>query len=151
MASLVEKIQQLQDKAKRTEKELEQLKTKQASQAGADLAKQAEQINGVNVVVQQIDNVDAKVLRTMVDDLKNQLGTAIIVFGSVVDDKVSLIVGVTKDLTDKVKAGELVGEMAQHVGGKGGGRPDMAMAGGTEPQNINKALSVCSDWLKANL
>ena len=151
VASLVEKIQQLQDKAKRTEKELEQLKTKQASQAGADLAKQAEQINGVNVVVQQIDNVDAKVLRTMVDDLKNQLGTAIIVFGSVVDDKVNLIVGVTKDLTDKVKAGELVGEMAQHVGGKGGGRPDMAMAGGSEPQHLSNALTFAKEWIQAKI
>ena len=151
VASLVEKIQQLQDKAKRTEKELEQLKTKQASQAGADLAKQAEQINGVNVVVQQIDNVDAKALRTMVDDLKNQLGTAIIVFGSVVDDKVSLIVGVTKDLTDKVKAGELVGEMAQHVGGKGGGRPDMAMAGGSEPQHLSNALTFAKEWSQAKI
>ena len=151
VASLVEKIQQLQDKAKRTEKELEQLKTKQASQAGADLAKQAEQINGVNVVVQQIDNVDAKVLRTMVDDLKNQLGTAIIVFGSVVDDKVSLIVGVTKDLTDKVKAGELVGEMAQQVGGKGGGRPDMAMAGGSEPQHLSNALTFAKEWIQAKI
>ena len=151
VASLVEKIQQLQDKAKRTEKELEQLKTKQASQAGADLAKQAEQINGVNVVVQQIDNVDAKALRTMVDDLKNQLGTAIIVFGSVVDDKVSLIVGVTKDLTDKVKAGELVGEMAQHVGGKGGGRPDMAMAGGSEPQHLSNALTFAKEWIQAKI
>ena len=151
VASLVEKIQQLQDKAKRTEKELEQLKTKQASQAGADLAKQAEQINGVNVVVQQIDNVDAKALRTMVDDLKNQLGTAIIVFGSVVDDKVSLIVGVTKDLTDKVKAGELVGEMAQHVGGKGGGSPDMAMAGGSEPQHLSNALTFAKEWIQAKI
>ena len=151
VASLVEKIQQLQDKAKRTEKELEQLKTKQASQAGADLAKQAEQINGMNVVVQQIDNVDAKALRTMVDDLKNQLGTAIIVFGSVVDDKVSLIVGVTKDLTDKVKAGELVGEMAQHVGGKGGGRPDMAMAGGSEPQHLSNALTFAKEWIQAKI
>ena len=151
VASLVEKTQQLQDKAKRTEKELEQLKTKQASQAGADLAKQAEQINGVNVVVQQIDNVDAKALRTMVDDLKNQLGTAIIVFGSVVDDKVSLIVGVTKDLTDKVKAGELVGEMAQHVGGKGGGRPDMAMAGGSEPQHLSNALTFAKEWIQAKI
>ena len=151
VASLVEKIQQLQDKAKRTEKELEQLKTKQASQAGANLAKQAEQINGVNVVVQQIDNVDAKALRTMVDDLKNQLGTAIIVFGSVVDDKVSLIVGVTKDLTDKVKAGEIVGEMAQHVGGKGGGRPDMAMAGGSEPQHLSNALTFAKEWIQAKI
>ena len=151
VASLVEKTQQLQDKAKRTEKELEQLKTKQASQAGADLAKQAEQINGVNVVVQQIDNVDAKALRTMVDDLKNQLGTAIIVFGSVVDDKVNLIVGVTKDLTDKVKAGELVGEMAQHVGGKGGGRPDMAMAGGSEPQHLSNALTFAKEWIQAKI
>ena len=113
--------------------------------------KSAVEINGVSVIVQQLDGIEAKSLRAMVDSLKNQLGSAVVVFASALDEKVNLIVGVTQDLTAKVKAGELVNLMAQQVGGKGGGRPDMAMAGGTEPQNINKALSVCSDWLKANL
>ena len=99
----------------------------------------------------EIQRLIARSLRAMVDSLKNQLGSAVVVFASALDEKVNLIVGVTQDLTAKVKAGELVNLMAQQVGGKGGGRPDMAMAGGTEPQNINKALSVCSDWLKANL
>ncbi|MWQ24328.1 alanine--tRNA ligase [Glaesserella parasuis] len=150
-ASLVEKIQQLQEKSKKVEKELQQLKDKLAAQAGGELAKQAQQINGVNVVVQRLENVDAKALRTMVDDLKNQLGSAVIVFATQTDEKVNLIVGVTKDLTDKVNAGELVGLMAQEVGGKGGGRADMAMAGGSQPENITQALNVATNWIQAKL
>jgi len=119
--------------------------------AGSELAKQSQQINGVNVVVTQLDNAEAKTLRTMVDDLKNQLGSAIVVIGSVADEKVNLIVGVTTDLTSKVKAGELVGEMAKQVGGKGGGRPDMAMAGGSEPQNLLQALNFAQEWIQAKL
>lgn len=149
--SLVEKIQQLQDKAKRTEKELQQLKDKLAAQAGSELVKQANKINGVNVVVQKLENVEVKSLRTMVDDLKNQLESAIVVFGTVADDKVNLIVGVTKDLSSKVNAGELVGAMAQQVGGKGGGRADMAMAGGSEPQNLDDALKFAEEWIQAKL
>lgn len=150
-ASLVEKIQQLQEKSKKVEKELQQLKDKLAAQVGGELAKQAQQINGVNVVVQRLENVDAKALRTMVDDLKNQLGSAVIVFATQTDEKVNLIVGVTKDLTDKVNAGELVGLMAQEVGGKGGGRADMAMAGGSQPENITQALNVATNWIQAKL
>ncbi|QHB44580.1 alanine--tRNA ligase [Glaesserella parasuis] len=150
-ASLVEKIQQLQEKSKKVEKELQQVKDKLAAQAGGELAKQAQQINGVNVVVQRLENVDAKALRTMVDDLKNQLGSAVIVFATQTDEKVNLIVGVTKDLTDKVNAGELVGLMAQEVGGKGGGRADMAMAGGSQPENITQALNVATNWIQAKL
>ena len=149
--SVTDKISLLQDKYKKVEKELQTLKEKAALQAGNDLAKSAVEINGVSVIVQQLDGIEAKSLRAMVDSLKNQLGSAVVVFASALDEKVNLIVGVTQDLTAKVKAGELVNLMAQQVGGKGGGRPDMAMAGGTEPQNINKALSVCFDWLKANL
>ena len=149
--SIVDKISLLQDKCKKVEKELQTLKEKAALQAGNELAQSAVEINGVSVIVQQLDGIEAKSLRAMVDSLKNQLGSAVVVFASALDEKVNLIVGVTQDLTAKVKAGELVNLMAQQVGGKGGGRSDMAMAGGTEPQNINKALSVCSDWLKANL
>ena len=151
LVSLPEKIQQLQDKAKKTEKELQQLKEKAAMQAGSDLAKSAVEINGVLTIVKRLDGVETKSLRVMVDDLKNQLGSAVIAFASEADSKVNLIVGVTQDLTSRVKAGELVNLMAQQVGGKGGGRPDMAMAGGSQPEYIANALTACSDWLKTNL
>ena len=151
LVSLPEKIQQLQDKAKKTEKELQQLKEKAAMQAGSDLAKSAVEINGVLTIVKRLDDVETKSLRVMVDDLKNQLGSAVIAFASEADGKVNLIVGVTQDLTSRVKAGELVNLMAQQVGGKGGGRPDMAMAGGSQPEYIANALTACSDWLKTNL
>ena len=151
LVSLPEKIQQLQDKAKKTEKELQQLKEKAAMQAGSDLAKSAVEINGVLTIVKRLDGVETKSLRVMVDDLKNQLGSAVIAFASEADSKVNLIVGVTQDLTSRVKAGELVNLMAQQVGGKGGGRPDMAMAGGSQPEHIANTLTACSDWLKTNL
>lgn len=149
--SIVEKIQQLQDKAKKAEKELQVLKEKSAMQAGSDLARSAVKINDVSVIVQKLDGVDTKSLRVVVDDLKNQLSSAVIVFASVVEEKVNLIVGVTSDLTSKVKAGELVNLLAQQVGGKGGGRPDMAMAGGTQIENVDHALSFATTWLKENL
>ncbi|SUB23397.1 alanine--tRNA ligase [Avibacterium avium] len=151
VSSLTDKIQQLQDKAKKAEKELQQFKEKAAMQAGSDIAKSAVKINGVSVVLQQLDGMDTKSLRVMVDDLKNQLGSAVIAFVSVFEGKVNLVVGVTADLTAKVKAGELVNLMAQQVGGKGGGRPDMAMAGGSQPENVEKALAVCADWLNSHL
>lgn len=149
--NLTDKIQQLQDKAKKAEKELQGLKEKAAMQAGADLVKSAVKINGVSVIVHQLDGIETKSLRVMVDDLKNQLGSGVIVFASVLDEKVNLVVGVTRDLTTKVKAGELVNIMAQQVGGKGGGRPDMAMAGGSQPENVAQALSAAQDWLNENL
>ncbi|WGE89958.1 alanine--tRNA ligase [Actinobacillus arthritidis] len=149
--NLVEKIQQSQEKHKKVEKELEQFKAKMVAQAGSEIAKQAQNINGVNVVIQRLEGVETKALRTMVDDLKNQLESAVVVFGTVADDKVNLIVGVTKDLTAKVNAGELVGVLAQQVGGKGGGRPDMAMAGGSEPQNLETALKFANEWIQAKL
>ncbi|WP_373768164.1 alanine--tRNA ligase [Glaesserella sp.] len=150
-ASLVEKIQLLQEKHKKVEKELEQLKARLASQTGGELAKQALQIKGTNIIIQRLDGVDVKALRTMVDDLKNQLGSAVIAFAVQSEDKVNLIVGITKDLTDNLNAGELVGLMAQAVGGKGGGRADMAMAGGSQPQHIQQALDVAMNWIQAKL
>ncbi|MDH3000909.1 alanine--tRNA ligase [Chelonobacter oris] len=150
-AGLVEKIQQLQERNKRAEKELQLLKEKAAQQAGSDLAKQTQNINGVQVVLQKLDGVEAKSLRIMVDDLKNQLGSAVIAFASLTDGKVNLIVGVTEDLTAKVKAGELVNLMAQQVGGKGGGRADLAMAGGSETENIAIALASAKTWLENKL
>ena len=149
--SLVEKIQQLQERNKRAEKELQLLKEKAAQQAGNDLAKQTQTINGVQVVLQKLDGIEAKSLRIMVDDLKNQLGSAVIAFASVTDGKVNLIAGVTDDLTTKIKAGELVNLMAQQVGGKGGGRPDLAMAGGAQIENVAIALATAKTWLENQL
>lgn len=127
--NLTDKVRSVLDRTRALEKELQQLKDQQAAQESASLSSQAKVVNGVKLLVSQLDNVEAKMLRTMVDDLKNQLGSAIIVLATTADDKVSLVAGVTKDLTDRVKAGELIGNVAQQVGGKGGGRPDMAMAG----------------------
>ncbi|MBF0751511.1 MULTISPECIES: alanine--tRNA ligase [unclassified Pasteurella] len=149
--TLADKIQQLQDKAKKAEKELQSLKEKAAMKAGSDLVKSAVKINDVSVIMHQLDGIETKSLRVMVDDLKNQLGSGVIVFASVLDEKVNLVVGVTSDLTTKVKAGELVNFMAQQVGGKGGGRPDMAMAGGSQPENVAQALVVAQNWLNENL
>lgn len=150
-SGLVEKIQQLQDRNKKTEKELEQLKEKLASEMGNELVKQVQKIKGVNVLVQHLDNVEVKALRTMADDLKNQLGSAVIAFATQSDDKVNLIVSVTSDLTKQLNANELVGIMANAVGGKGGGRADMAMAGGSKPENIPGALNLAMDWIQEKL
>ena len=120
-------------------------------QAGSDLVKNAKNIKGIPVIAQQLDNLDTKSLRIIVDDLKNQLGSGIILFASTQDEKVNLVVGVTNDLTTKVKAGELVNLMATQVGGKGGGRPDMAMAGGSQPENVGSALEAAEHWLNNNL
>ncbi|OOF50105.1 alanine--tRNA ligase [Rodentibacter genomosp. 1] len=149
--TLADKIQQLQDKSKKAEKELQSLKEKAAMKAGSDLVKSAVKINDVSVIIHQLDGIETKSLRVMVDDLKNQLGSGVIVFASVLDEKVNLVVGVTSDLTTKVKAGKLVNFMAQQVGGKGGGRPDMAMAGGSQPENVAQALVVAQNWLNENL
>ena len=133
------------------EKELQQLKEQQAAQESASLSSKAKNINGAKLLVTQLDNTEPKLLRTMVDDLKNQLGSAIIVLATVSEDKVSLISGVTKDLTDRVKAGELIGFIAQQVGGKGGGRPDMAQAGGNDPAALPAALSSVESWVTDKL
>ncbi|MCL6408910.1 alanine--tRNA ligase, partial [Dickeya dadantii] len=133
------------------EKELQQLKAQQAAQESSSLSGKATEINGVKLLVTQLDNVDPKLLRTMVDDLKNQLGSAVIVLGTAAEGRVSLISGVTKDLTDRVKAGELVGFVAQQVGGKGGGRPDMAQAGGSDVSALPAALASVESWVAAKL
>lgn len=149
--SLAEKIQQLQEKAKKAERELENLKAKLARETGANLASSAVKINDVPVILQKLEGVDPKSLRTMVDDLKNQLGSGVIAFATGSEGKVNLVVGITKDLTSKVKAGELVNLMAQAVGGKGGGRPDMAMAGGNQPEHIDNAIKIAQEWLQTHL
>ena len=149
--SLVEKTSALLDRSKQLEKELAQLKAQLASQQGANLVDQAVDINGTKVLVAKLDGVDPKALRGSVDELKNKLGSGIIVLGVADGAKVSLVAGVTKDLTGKVKAGELVNMVAQQVGGKGGGRPDMAMAGGSDSQALPGALESVNGWLSERI
>jgi len=131
------------------EKELARLKSKLASAQGNDLVDQAAEINGIKVLAAQLEGADATGLRETLDKLKDKLNSAAIVLAAVADGKVSLIAGVTPDLTAKIKAGDLVNMVAQQVGGKGGGRPDMAMAGGTQPEHLAHALSGVVDWVKA--
>ena len=150
-SNLNEKVRALIEHARGLEKELQQLKDQQAAQESAFLSSKAVALKGTKLLVSELKNVEPKMLRTMVDDLKNQLGSAVIVLATVADGKVSLIAGVTKDLTDRVKAGELVGELAQQVGGKGGGRPDMAQAGGTDAQALPAALAGVESWVAAKL
>ena len=146
-----QKISESQAKVKQLEKEIQQLKDKLASQAGASLISQVKEIAGIKVLISQLDGADNKALRGMVDELKNQIGSGIILLGNVADDKVGLIAGVTKDLTGQVKAGELVNFVAQQVGGKGGGRPDMAQAGGTDPAALPAALAAVDNWISEKL
>jgi len=150
-ASLIEKSQALVDKNRQLEKELNELKTKLASQQGAGLIDQVSEINGIKVLVAQLEGVDSKTLRGSVDELKNKLGSGIVMLAVAEGDKVSLISGVTKDLISKVKAGELVNMVAQQVGGKGGGRPDMAMAGGSDVAALPAALASVPAWLSDKL
>lgn len=145
------KVEQLILKLKTQEKELTQLKGKMASQAGSDLSSQAEDINGVKILAAHLEGADSNTLRETLDQLKNKLGTAAIVLASENAGKVTLIAGVTKDLTAKVKAGELVNIAAAEVGGKGGGRPDMAQAGGNNPAAIPQALDAAKSWLRGHL
>ncbi|MBM7072933.1 alanine--tRNA ligase [Shewanella sp. 202IG2-18] len=149
--SLVAKLQAQLDKAKQLEKEVSQLKSKLASAASADLIGEAIEVNGVKVLIKKLEGVDAKSLRGFQDELKQKIGSGILVLGIAGDAKVNLIAGVTKDLTSKVKAGELVGMVAGHVGGKGGGRPDMAQAGGNQPENLDIALEQVLPWLEERL
>ncbi|GGF52860.1 alanine--tRNA ligase [Alteromonas lipolytica] len=150
-SGLTEKVTQLQTQQKELEKTVTSLKQKMASQQGADLLGSAVDIKGTKVLIAELEGVEAKSLRGMVDDLKNRIGEGIIVLGVPADGKVSLIVGVTKGLTAKVKAGELVNHIAVQVGGKGGGRPDMAQAGGSQPENLSTALHSVNTWLEDKL
>ena len=145
------RIAQIMDNVKALEKELAALKSKLASAQGDDLLAQAQDINGVKVLAAKLEGADSATLRETMDKLKDKLKTAAIVLASVTDGKVSLIAGVTADATARVKAGELVNFVAQQVGGKGGGRPDMAQAGGTQPEHLAKALAGVADWVKAKL
>lgn len=143
-----EKISQLLEKTRTLEKQLERLNSKLASSAGGELSTQAIDVDGVKVLAVKLEGIEAKALRDMLDQLKNKLGCCAIVLAVVENEKVSLIAGVSKDLTDRIKAGDLVNHVALQVGGKGGGRPDMAMAGGTNPAGLNDALISVVEWIK---
>lgn len=145
------KLNEAVSKAKQLEKEVQQLKDKIASQEGASLINQVQEIAGTKVLIAQLDGAESKALRGMVDELKNQIGSCVIMLGNVNDGKVGLIAGVTKDLVGQVKAGELVNMVALQVGGKGGGRPDMAQAGGTDASALPAALASVEAWLTERL
>lgn len=149
--NLADKVRSVLERTRQLEKELQQLKEQAAAQESANLSSKSIDVNGVKLLVSELSGVEPKMLRTMVDDLKNQLGSTIIVLATVAEGKVSLIAGVSKDVTDRVKAGELIGMVAQQVGGKGGGRPDMAQAGGTDAAALPAALASVKGWVSAKL
>ncbi|EPA9903618.1 alanine--tRNA ligase [Escherichia coli] len=149
--NLADKVRSVLERTRQLEKELQQFKEQAVAQESANLSSKAIDVNGVKLLVSELSGVEPKMLRTMVDDLKNQLGSTIIVLATVVEGKVSLIAGVSKDVTDRVKAGELIGMVAQQVGGKGGGRPDMAQAGGTDAAALPAALASVKGWVSAKL
>jgi alanyl-tRNA synthetase len=143
-----EKVAQLVERSRRLEKELEQLKAKLASAAGSDLADQVVEVDGIKVLAARLDGADPKSLRDTMDQLKNKVGSGVVLLATESDGKVNLIAGVTKDLTDRFRAGDLVKAAAEKVGGRGGGRPDMAQAGGTDPAGIPAALDLVGDWVR---
>lgn len=149
--NVLDRVVSLQNQTKELEKALNSAKQKLASQQGADMLSNAVEINGVKVLIANLEGVEAKSLRSMMDDIKNRIGEGIVVLGVANDAKVNLIAGVTKNLTSKVKAGELVNFVASQVGGKGGGRPDMAQAGGDQPENLGQALDSVNAWLQDKL
>ncbi|MGV8712767.1 MAG: alanine--tRNA ligase [Nitrosomonas sp.] len=144
---VTQKIAQIIDNVRQTEKELNRLKSKLANSQGGDLAEQAQEVHGVKILAVHLDGADAKILRETLDQLKAKLKTCAIVLSSVDNGKITLIAGVSSDLTNQVKAGELVNFVAQQVGGKGGGRPDMAQAGGTQPEHLPAALASVMNWV----
>jgi alanyl-tRNA synthetase len=146
--SLTNRVTQLFEYYRNYEKEVSRLQAKLASNQGSDLASQAVEINGIKVLAAQLDNIEVKQLRNTLDQLKNKLGTAAIVLSLVKDNKISLVAGVTKDATNKIKAGELLNHVAKQVGGKGGGRPDMAQGGGNDPSKLTPALQSVTQWVE---
>ncbi|HIE54462.1 MAG TPA: alanine--tRNA ligase, partial [Chromatiaceae bacterium] len=159
MASLVksgvddleEKVLALVEKNRGLEKEVERLKARLASAAGSNLASQAVEIKDTKVLAARLEDADVKTLRDTLDQLKQKLGPAVIVLATTHDGKVSLVAGVTKDRIDRVRAGDLVKMVAEQVGGKGGGRPDMAQAGGSRPEDLPQALASVQPWVMERL
>jgi alanyl-tRNA synthetase len=149
--AVTDKVRSVLERNRQLEKELEQLKAKLASSAGNDLASQALEVGGIKVLAACLDGVDPKGLRDTLDQLKNKLGSSVVLLATVVEDKISLVAGVTKDLTSKVKAGELIKQVAEQLGGKGGGRPDMAQGGGSDVEALPKALQAVESWVEERL
>jgi len=150
-ADAADKVAQMVEHTRKLEKELQQLKSRLASAAGSDLASQAVDVNGAKVLAASLDGVEPKSLRDMLDQLKNKLGSGVVLLITVNGSKVNLIAGVTKDLTDRCKAGDLVRIAAEKVGGKGGGRPDMAQAGGSDPSGVEAALALVEPWVREQI
>ena len=148
---LLPRIEQLQANNRSLEKQIEALKSKLASQTGGDLASQAQEIKGVKVLAVKLDGANIKTLRDTVDQLKNKLGAAAVVLASSEDDKVSIIAGVTRAESERVSAGDLANMVAEQCGGRGGGRPDMAQAGGNQPENLTAALESVVPWVESKL
>ncbi|MBF7729300.1 alanine--tRNA ligase [Pseudomonas sp. N040] len=149
--NVLDKLSGLIERNRQLERELEQLKAKAASAAGNDLAGAAVEVKGIKVLASRLDGLDGKALLAMVDQLKNKLGSAVILLGGVQDDKVVLVAGVTQDLTGKLKAGDLMRQVAAAVGGKGGGRPDMAQGGGTDASQLDQALALAAGFAESGL
>ncbi|MNF79318.1 Alanine--tRNA ligase [compost metagenome] len=147
--NLLDKLAGVLERNRQLEKELEQLKAKAASAAGDDLAGAAIEVAGVKVLASRLDGVDGKALLALVDQLKNKLGSAVILLGGEFDGKVVLVAGVTQDLTARLKAGELMKQAAAVVGGKGGGRPDMAQGGGVDAGKLGEALALVEPFVAA--
>ena len=149
--ALREKLKAERDEKRALEKELARLKSKIAASQGADLADQAVDVKGAKVLAATLEGADARTLRETMDRLKDALGTAVIVLGTVNDGKVSLVAGVTRNLTHSVSASDVVQFVAPQVGGKGGGRPDLAQAGGNEPKNLSAALQSVKGWVEQRI
>jgi alanyl-tRNA synthetase len=148
--ALGDRLVQLVERSKSLEKEVDELKSKIASASGDELAGQAAEVNGIKVLAARLDDVEPKALRDTVDRLKNRLGSSIVVIGGAGDGKVRLAAGISDDLVTRIQAGNLVNFVAQQVGGKGGGRPDFAQAGGSQPENLDRALGSVQDWVADN-
>jgi alanyl-tRNA synthetase len=146
-----EKVRELVERSRRLEKEVQQLKSKLASGQGGDLTSQAKDVGGIKVLAAQIDGADAKSLRDAVDQLKSKLGSSVIVLATVQDGKVVLVAGVSADLLSRMKAGDIAGAVAAQVGGKGGGRADFAQAGGSQPENLGKALAGVESLIRSRM
>jgi alanyl-tRNA synthetase len=144
-----EKVRELIERSRRLEKEVQQLKSKLASGQSGDLSAQAKDVGGIKVLAAQVDSSDAKALRDAVDQLRNKLGSSVIVLATVKEGKVVLVAGVSADLITQFKAGEIVGSVAAQVGGKGGGRADFAQAGGTQPENLSAALAGVETFVRS--
>jgi alanyl-tRNA synthetase len=149
--AVLSKIEQMAERLKASEREVDALKMKLATAAGGDLLDDVVEVAGVQCLVASLDGQDPKTLRDTLDRVKNRLSQGVVVLATVRDDKVNLIAGVTDNLTDRVKAGDLIGFVAAQVGGRGGGRADMAQAGGTEPASLPEALKSVSTWLEEQL